>query len=121
MWSYIWLREGTECQEELVREWTYELVDRTPTRRDVINLLNTFFQLTVLICSSSISGAIQPSVPAAPDRREKDSRPAASFLQSPKSEIMARTAPRELGWEMRTLWGFTSRCTANANTSTGQQ
>jgi len=66
---------------------------------------------TVLLLSSSISGAIQPSVPAAPDRRENDIRPAASFLHRPKSEIMARTSPRESGWDINTLWGLMSRWT----------
>lgn len=46
--------------------------------------------LTVLWSFSSISGAIHPSVPAAPDLRENESLPAVSFLQRPKSEIMAR-------------------------------
>ncbi len=58
--------------------------------------------------SSIISGAIHPSVPATPDRREKDIRPTFSFLQSPKSEIMALTSPRRPGIEISTFWGLMS-------------
>lgn len=51
---------------------------------------NDHCMLTVLCSSSNISGAIHPSVPAAPDLRENDIRPAANFLQRPKSDIMTR-------------------------------
>lgn len=68
--------------------------------------------LTVLCSSSNISGAIQPSVPAAPDLRENDIRPAASFLQRPKSDIMTRIWPLESGWDSKTLCGFISLWTA---------
>lgn len=67
--------------------------------------------LTVLWSSSNISGAIQPSVPAAPDLRENDNLPAVNFLQSPKSEIMALTCPWASGPDINTLCGFTSLCT----------
>ena len=60
---------------------------------------------------SNISGAIHPSVPAAPDLREKEYRPAASFLHRPKSEIITRISPFGPAMEIRTLWGLTSRCT----------
>lgn len=70
-----------------------------------------FSLLTVRESSSSISGAIHPSVPAAPERRENDIRPTANFLHKPKSDIMARTCPRASGIEMSTFCGFTSRCT----------
>ena len=40
---------------------------------------------------SNISGAIHPSVPAIPDLWEKLIRPSLSFLQRPKSEIIALT------------------------------
>ena len=67
--------------------------------------------LTALSSPISISGAIQPSVPAAPDLRENDLRPAASFLHSPKSDIIALICPCALGWEMSTLCGLMSRWT----------
>lgn len=58
--------------------------------------------------SLSISGAIQPSVPGTPERRLKLCLPTASFLQRPKSEIMALILPCALGMERRMLWGFRS-------------
>lgn len=48
------------------------------------------------------------SYPVGPDRREKLIRPVLSFLQSPKSEIMARTKPFLPGVEISTLWGLMS-------------
>lgn len=69
--------------------------------------------------SLSISGAIQPSVPGTPERRLKLCLPTASFLHSPKSEIMALTFPWALGIEMRMLWGFRSLWTVtNTHLST---
>lgn len=41
-------------------------------------------------CPLRISGAIQPSVPVIPDRREKLAFPKFNFLHSPKSDIMTR-------------------------------
>lgn len=58
-----------------------------------------------------ISGAIHPSVPATPDRLEKDIRPILSFLHNPKSEIMARISPLDPGMDMSTFCGLISRCT----------
>lgn len=58
--------------------------------------------------SLSISGAIQPSVPGTPERRLKLCLPTASFLQRPKSEIMALILPWALGMDRRMLWGFRS-------------
>lgn len=58
--------------------------------------------------SLNISGAIQPSVPGTPERRLKLCLPTASFLQRPKSEIMALILPCALGMERRMLWGFRS-------------
>ena len=74
--------------------------------------------LTVRCVSSSISGAIHPSVPATPDRWENDRRPVASFLHRPKSEIIARTRPAaESGQDSSTLCGFISLCTEYRSTS----
>lgn len=41
--------------------------------------------------SRRTSGAIHPSVPGIPDRKEKLLRPSGIFLQSPKSEMRALT------------------------------
>jgi hypothetical protein len=65
----------------------------------------------VVLSPLSISGAIQPSVPVTPDLLEKDMRPSCSFLQRPKSEIMARTSPRGPGTDSSTLCGLMSLCT----------
>lgn len=62
--------------------------------------------------SRSTSGAIHPSVPGIPDRKEKLLRPSGIFLQSPKSEMRARTWPRALGPERRMFLGLRSRWTA---------
>lgn len=62
--------------------------------------------------SRSTSGAIHPSVPGIPDRKEKLLRPSGIFLQSPKSEMTARTWPRALGPERRMFLGLRSRWTA---------
>lgn len=61
--------------------------------------------------SRSTSGAIQPSVPGIPERKEKLLRPSGIFLQSPKSEMRARTRPSALGPERRMFLGFRSRWT----------
>lgn len=61
--------------------------------------------------SRRTSGAIHPSVPGIPDRKEKLLRPSGIFLQSPKSEMRARTWPRALGAERRMFLGFRSRWT----------
>ncbi len=71
-----------------------------------------WIDLTVLCSGSSISGAIQPSVPAAPERLEKEMRPTANFLHNPKSEIIARTLPSPSGCDISTLCGFISLWTA---------
>lgn len=64
--------------------------------------------LIVVSSPSIISGAIQPSVPAKPDLREKETRPIFSFLHKPKSEIMARTSPLAFGTDINTLCGCTN-------------
>lgn len=61
--------------------------------------------------SRSTSGAIHPSVPGIPDRKEKLVRPSGIFLQSPKSEMRARTRPSALGPDRRMFLGFRSRWT----------
>lgn len=61
--------------------------------------------------SRSTSGAIHPSVPGIPDCKEKLLRPSGIFLQSPKSEIRARTFPNTPGPERRMFRGFRSRWT----------
>lgn len=74
--------------------------------------------LTILyFLSRIISGAIQPSVPAVPDRCEKDKRPGTSFLQRPKSDMTTRCLARLLGTDTRMLEGFTSRWTARQTKS----
>ena len=67
--------------------------------------------LTILFSGLNISGAIQPSVPIAPVWHVTEFLPYASFLQSPKSDIMAFTSPLALRLEIRTLWGLMSRWT----------
>jgi hypothetical protein len=67
--------------------------------------------LTARWSPSVSSGAIHPSVPATPDFFENDTRPVASFLHRPKSEIMARTPPWEAGSDSKTFWGLMSLCT----------
>lgn len=63
-------------------------------------------QVVRLVFSSAIiSGAIQPSVPATPDRLEKDILPIFNFLHKPKSEIIALISPFALGVEISTLGG----------------
>ena len=66
---------------------------------------------TILFSGLNISGAIQPSVPMFPVWHVTLLLPCASFLQSPKSEIMAFTSPWALGREISTLWGLMSRWT----------
>lgn len=68
---------------------------------------------TVLLpgLSRSTSGAIQPSVPGIPDRKEKLERPSWIFLHRPKSEMRARTWPSGLGLDSRMFLGFRSRWT----------
>lgn len=82
---------------------------------------NDHSMLTVRCSSSNISGAIHPSVPAAPDLRENDIRPAANFLQRPKSDIMTRIWPLESGWDSKTLCGFISLWTAKISKVLGFQ
>lgn len=65
--------------------------------------------------SRSTSGAIQPSVPGIPDRKEKLLRPSWIFLQRPKSEMRARTWPRGPGLDRRMFLGLRSRWTAGGN------
>lgn len=66
---------------------------------------------TVRCSELSISGAIQPSVPAIPDALEKECLPAANFLHNPKSDIRAFIWPLLSGRDRRTLCGFKSLCT----------
>lgn len=63
----------------------------------------------VVLRPAIISGAIHPSVPVIPDRREKLAFPVLNFLHRPKSEIMARTLLWTSGMEMSTFCGFMSR------------
>lgn len=63
---------------------------------------------TVRSSELSISGAIQPSVPATPDALEKECLPAASFLHKPKSDIRALMCPLLSGSDKRTLCGLMS-------------
>lgn len=65
--------------------------------------------------SRRTSGAIHPSVPGIPDRKEKLLRPSGIFLQSPKSEMRARTRPSALGPERRMFLGFRSRWTKGSD------
>lgn len=69
------------------------------------------FHLSVLtvLCFFSISGAIHPSVPVTPDRSEKLDLPWLSFLQSPKSEIIALTSFLAFGSDSSTFCGLISR------------
>ena len=67
--------------------------------------------ITILLSGLNISGAIQPSVPIAPVWHVTELRPYASFLQSPKSDIIAFTSPLALRFEISTLWGLMSRWT----------
>lgn len=57
----------------------------------------------------SISGAIHPSVPVIPDRREKLALPMFNFLHKPKSDIIARTTFLASGNEINTFCGLISR------------
>ena len=61
-----------------------------------------YYTLTILVSLSSISGAIQPSVPI-PDRDENECRPKANFLHKPKSDIIALISPRAFGYDIKTL------------------
>lgn len=67
--------------------------------------------LTILLSGLNISGAIHPSVPIAPVWHVTEFLPCASFLQSPKSDIMALSSPLALRLEIKTLWGLMSRWT----------
>ena len=58
---------------------------------------------TTLQSLCSISGAIQPSVPVSPERAVKETFPLESFLQRPKSDIMARMEPLEVVDDSNTL------------------
>lgn len=79
-----------------------EVVPQHLDKLETIHLLfYDFFQFilihTVRLSSSNISGAIHPSVPAAPDRRENEILPAVNFLHKPKSDMRALTFPPESG------------------------
>lgn len=51
-------------------------------------------------------------MPVSPERAVKDTLPLASFLHSPKSDIMARKEPLDMVDDSKTLCGLISRCTA---------
>ena len=93
------------------------IIDSMVSLRSVWKVIQYFSQLiiqtktgllTVLCSELSISGAIQPSVPAIPDFLLKECLPAASFLHNPKSDIIAFIIPLLSGFDSRTLCGFIS-------------
>lgn len=110
--------KNTACWEHvhrccLKREQTNTETFRYRFNTDVYGLCYMCVHPTGLLpgVSRSTSGAIHPSVPGIPDRREKLHRPSGIFLQSPKSEMRARTLPSALGPERRMFLGFKSRWT----------
>lgn len=96
---------GSLCQD--VIEYTAQTEDiHRPTLNPPIAIDNS--DPTVLI-ELNASGAIQPSVPAIPDRLDSECRPGWMRLQSPKSEITALTCPRWPEILINTFCGFISR------------
>ena len=85
------------------------------TTRYLSKLIVIMHSVTILLSGLNISGAIQPSVPIAPVWQVAEFRPYASFLQSPKSDIMAFTSPLTDRLEIRTLCGLMSRWTEIEN------